>query len=329
MFNSKGKKTNNIPNISIKADTILGDKKISKALSSARVIGKQPNHSNRSQSTALLNMINNINSVVSPRNSIHNFLKKTLNDYPAVLNTMNSNDSSQRLYTLPNKNISRDGPILTEQSITNSMFANDLKVPQKIKDKVNNLRLYSKPKADFSKGYGKVAVGPKKLNKTNFSIKTLELKTSFQYKNGEGNFAVISKPAKSTQSQANLEKVISTRSKDFRNTFNINKEKNSQLALLKKQKENTKHVDYKKACETELFRSIEVEKNVEVSEEHNNVSDDALSAGEVQDIIKAFKFSDSEYKEGSLFGNKKESYFNTNLRHKYVNFLFTSVLQDR
>jgi hypothetical protein len=344
MFNSKAKKTSNgVPNISIRADAILGDKRVSKALSTSRV-GKNVSQSNRSQSSAFLNLISNINTVVSPRNSINNFLKKTMNDYPAVLTTMNSNNDSHRVYTLPNKNMSRDhqgAPILTEPSVSNATiaFANELKVPSKIKDKVNNLRLYSKPKAvDFTKGYNNKGItgGIKNtsINKTNFSIKNLELKTSFQMKSGEGKYAVL--PPKSTkggQSLANLGiKRDTTRlSKDhtLRNTFVVNNTKDH-LALLKKQKENTKHAEYKKLCENELFKSLEIEKGPEISEDNNNnVSDDALSAGEVQDIIRAFNFNDPEYKESSLFGSKKESYFNTNLKHKYVNYLFTSVIQDR
>jgi hypothetical protein len=319
MFSSKPKKNSHILNI--KAENIFGEKRISKP-SSTRV--PKNTNSNHSQSSALLHLFNNINSVVSPRNSINNFLKKTVNDYPTVLNTLTSNES--RVFTLPNKNISRDnnGPVLTEPSISNTTitFGNDIRVPSKIKDKVNNLRLYSKPKNATLEFNAKI----KANNKTNFSIKTIELKTSFESKLSQLN------KQKNVKSLGNLNLKLKSTDKNFKDTFVINKNNNS-IGLLKKKKENTKHEEYKRVCETDIFKSLEIEKPeklFENSEENNNTnSDDALSAGEVQDIIKAFNFNEPEYKEGNLFGIKKENYFNTSLRHKYVNFLFTSVLGDK
>jgi hypothetical protein len=362
MYNTMNKNIN-IPNITVKAELLMGEKRISKAISTTRTNARlsnrnQSNH--KSQSSTLLNLFNKIsNPIISPRESLYSHVQKppSVNkDYPAVLTT----ESSQRVYTMPNKTVSKDkltnGPVLTEQSVNNVThihFANEIKIPSKIKDKVNNLRLYSKPNKVIENLVNNNKIGKFKNlpNKNNLINKNLDFKSSFQLINnnrvptianvkskGVKSLASFNLTKKELQLSINLnpeEKVI-PRSKDkvLKDNFlanNKNNINNKNLAhqvaqLKKKKKDSSKQEQFKQTYENEDIKSID--KSGYVSDENNNNSEDALSVGEVQDIIKSFNFDSNEYKENNLFGSKKENHFNTNLKSKYVNYLFTSVIQE-
>jgi hypothetical protein len=249
----------------------------------------------------VLNMLKaNFQKSISSKNSV-NLYK------PVKQNTRSTNESSlYRLNTFTNKNFSKEN-LYTETTYLNTIETTDRNfiLPNKIKQKVSNIRLYSKPKLKGS------LISDQFKNLSINKLRTSE-NISSQIRPKKNNPTV--------KSMYDVKKVINLK-------LNLKVEpvckpvKN--LSLLKKKTTNTKHNDYKKICE---YENRQVTKEREECYEIFNTeeSEGALSVNEVKDLVKTFDFRD--IKENTLFGEKNEKIYNTNRRDKYYEYFFRGII---
>jgi hypothetical protein len=249
-------------------------------ISVSKSIDKILKHSDK---PSVLNVFRaNFQKSISPKNSINIYNKPKQN-------TRATNESSLlRLNTFSNKNFSKE-QLYTETTYLNTIETTDrIVLPNKIKQKVSNIRLYSKPKLTGS------LIGD-------------------QFKN-----IITRKNNPTVKSMYDVKKII-----NLKLNLKDDNTKIKNVSILKKKP--TKHEDYKKLCEYEN-RQITQEREECYEVFNTQESEGALSVNEVKDLVKVFDFRDTI--DNTLFGHKAEKTYNSTRRDKYYDYFFRGISID-
>ena len=260
----------------------------------------------------------NLASSVSPRKSYRNNVdKKNFNS----INIFNSyNPISQRTNIYNNKNFSRE-IINTETTYINTDIINserEIKLPENIKNKVSNIRLYSKPR--FKTTLINEPIKPLekfKLNTINLNQNLNKQSIKQKKNNTVKSLSDINK---------NVVKPIQKNNPKDQIKFNVNNV-NNKNRIFKKPIITKKHFDYQNLCENENRPNYKFDKEI-VFNNSQDKSDGALSVNEVQDIIKVFEFEEIDIYDKCLFETHVEETFKYR-KDKYYDYLFKPFVDSR